>query len=239
MIRVSQQAATRSERRTLRIAHEPGLPSVAPKEGIVEQGVRRVLDIVGSLLLLLLTAPALAAIAIATKLTTPGPVLYRHDRLGRNGRTIPVLKFRTMAANADELLFQVLRDDPAARQEFREFHKLKNDPRVTRVGRFLRAASLDELPQLFNVLRGEMSLVGPRPIVPAEREKYGPEFDLLLTVKPGVTGLWQISGRNDLPYKHRVMLDVAYVLSRSLLGDLVILLRTPLVALRWTSSGAY
>lgn len=209
------------------------------RESSVERAVRRFIDIVGSFSLLVIAAPVIGVIAVVIKLTSPGRLFYSHERIGRYGRTISVYKLRTMVTNADEVLFRILQEDPVARKEFDENHKLKDDPRITRIGRFLRASSLDELPQLLNVLKGEMSLVGPRPIVVSEREKYGSEVELLLTVKPGLTGLWQISGRNDLSYRHRVMLDVAYVLSRSLLGDLVILLRTPMVAIRWSSSGAY
>jgi lipopolysaccharide/colanic/teichoic acid biosynthesis glycosyltransferase len=183
--------------------------------------------------LLLIFAPFLAAIGACIALTDGAPVLYRHRRVGFGGREFYCFKFRTMPVNADALLSEHLKLDRAAAEEWRATHKLRNDPRVTRMGRFLRSTSLDELPQLINVARGEMSFVGPRPIVQAEIAKYGEHFPAYCSVMPGITGLWQVSGRNDTSYEQRVALDVQYVRSRSLLLDCKILVLTlPAVILR-------
>jgi Undecaprenyl-phosphate galactose phosphotransferase WbaP len=158
---------------------------------------KRVLDVTLALLTTVVCAPVLLAIALGIRLSSPGPILYRQQRIGRHGRRFDAYKFRTMLTNSEELLQKSLADSPELRAEWERDHKLKNDPRVSSIGRFLRKASLDELPQLWNVLRGDMSLVGPRPIVDAEIVRYGNSFDLYASVAGGVTGLWQVSGRND------------------------------------------
>jgi Undecaprenyl-phosphate galactose phosphotransferase WbaP len=197
----------------------------------------RVLDIT----LILLAAPyillAFLTLAILVKLDSPGPVFYRQIRIGRFGRKFPVYKFRTMVQNADRVLQDYLDKYPELKVEWLATHKLKQDPRVTRLGALLRAWSLDELPQLWNVIIGDMSLVGPRPIVDAEVEKYGKCFELYIQVRPGLTGLWQVSGRNNTTYERRVELDEYYVRNRSLKLDLQILLKTVLVVLK--KDGAY
>jgi Undecaprenyl-phosphate galactose phosphotransferase WbaP len=166
-----------------------------------------------------------------------GPVVYRHRRIGRGGRVFDCLKFRTMAPDAERRLQALLQADPQAAAEWRETRKLKNDPRVTSIGRFLRAASLDELLQLFNVLRGEMSLVGPRPVTAGEMALYGRDVSYYLETRPGMTGLWQVSGRNEISYDERVRLDVWYVKNWTLWHDVAILARTlPVV---WRRVGAY
>ncbi|MBI3966892.1 MAG: sugar transferase [Chloroflexi bacterium] len=162
------------------------------------------------------------------KLTSPGPALHRHRVLGRDGREFEALKLRTMIADADSFWER----HPDLFREFRRSFKLQNDPRVTPLGRWLRKTSLDELPQLLNVVRGEMSLVGPRMITRAELEKYGQHADLLLSVPPGLTGLWQVSGRQDVDYTRRVELDVEYIQRWSLGLDLQIILRTVPTVLR-------
>lgn len=172
---------------------------------------------------LLLLSPLLLVIAIAVKLDSPGPVFYRRRVLGVGGRQFDALKFRTMAANGDE----VLAAHPQLREEWARTQKVKADPRVTRLGRTLRRFSLDELPQLINVVRGDMSLVGPRMITPGELALYGEHGDMLLTVRPGLSGLWQVSGRADLPMAERVRLDMQYIREWSVWLDLRILLRTP------------
>ena len=185
----------------------------------------------------LLTAPVLLLLALIVRIESPGPALYRQVRVGRHGRHFTCFKLRTMFVDADLRLQQILHDDKQARHEFASTRKLKADPRITRTGRFLRATSLDELPQLWNVLLGDMSLVGPRPLVPDELGKYGDHIDIVLQVRPGVTGIWQVSGRNDLPYDVRVALDSYYATNRTLRGDLAIVLRTiPALLLR---RGAY
>ncbi len=165
---------------------------------------------------LVFMAPLMLLIALLIKLQDGGPVIFGHTRLGLGGRSFKCLKFRSMVIDSDARLQALLQSDPAARIEWERDHKLRNDPRVTPLGDFLRRSSLDELPQLFNVLRGEMSLVGPRPIVQNERARYGHYFDLYCQVRPGITGLWQISGRSDVSYRRRVALDVAYARGRCL-----------------------
>ena len=172
---------------------------------------------------LLVLSPLLLVIAIAVKLDSPGPVFYRRRVLGVGGRQFDALKFRTMATNGDE----VLSAHPELREEWARTQKVKADPRVTRLGRFLRRFSLDELPQLINVLKYDMSLVGPRMITPGELALYGEHGDMLLTVRPGLTGLWQVSGRADLPMAERVRLDMQYIREWTIWLDLRILLRTP------------
>jgi len=170
--------------------------------------------------------PAFAIIPLLVKITSKGPVFYRHRRLGRNGREFRIWKFRSMYVDADERLKTILASDPAAAKEWEASFKLKRDPRVTPLGRFLRKTSLDELPQLFNVFLGEMALIGPRPIVESEVARYGNAYPVFSSVKPGITGLWQVSGRSDTDYVRRVDLDKYYVLNWSPWLDLWILLRT-------------
>ena len=156
-----------------------------------------------------------------------GKPLFRHKRVGRNGKVFDCLKIRTMAIDADKRLADLLERDPAAREEWRKFQKLSNDPRVTRLGNFMRKSNLDELPQFWNVLKGEMSLVGPRPVLPEELDRYGDAREAYLAVRPGITGLWQITpNRNSISYAERVALDVRYVQNMSLAGDLKILSKT-------------
>ena len=181
--------------------------------------------------------PLMVVVALAIHLQDGGPVLFRHRRMGLNGRPFYCLKFRTMAVDAETRLAELLARDPAARQEWAKDHKLRNDPRVTPLGAFLRRSSLDELPQLFNLLRGEMSLVGPRPIVEAEIVRYGWRYRHYCAVKPGITGLWQVSGRNDVSYRSRVALDTLYARKRSLLLDIWILAATVPAVL--TKRGSY
>lgn len=187
---------------------------------------KRALDILGAFAIFLLVAPLLLVVAALIRLETPGPTLFRHRRLGRDGKVFSCLKFRTMYADAEERL----RRDPELRKQFEEAYKLDQDPRITPLGNFLRRTSLDELPQLFNVLVGEMSLIGPRPIVPPEIEKYGEYGDKLLTVTPGLGGLWQASGRSDTTYEERVALDMAYIDHRSLALDAWLLCQTAIAA---------
>ena len=183
---------------------------------------KRALDVLISGLLLLLAIPLLIPISIAIALDSRGPVFFHRRVVGKGGRPFHALKLRTMVENGDA---EVSRDSRLA-EEYGNNHKLRCDPRVTRVGRLLRKASIDELPQLINVLLGQMSLVGPRMISFPELEKFGPWRDKILQVKPGVTGLWQVNGRSDLPYEDRVRLNVYYVDHRSLLLDLKILAKT-------------
>ncbi|HEY8572381.1 sugar transferase [Phenylobacterium sp.] len=182
---------------------------------------------------LIVLAPVMLWVALAIYLQDGGPIVFAHRRLGKDGRYFHCLKFRSMAVDAEQRLADLLASDPTARAEWEKDHKLRNDPRVTKLGAFLRKTSLDELPQLFNVLKGEMSLVGPRPIVEAEIAKYGRRFKHYCAVKPGITGLWQVSGRNDTTYRARVAMDCIYAKRRNLFMDAGIVAATvPAVLLR-------
>lgn len=188
--------------------------------------VKRVMDVS----LIVLAAPvlllALGTVALLVMLSSPGPIFYSHRRIRRNGAFFSMWKFRTMCVNSAEVLERYLAQHPEAKAEWSKTHKLRRDPRITPIGSFLRRYSLDELPQFWNVLAGHMSLVGPRPIVAAEVEKYSDSFECYCRVKPGLTGLWQVSGRSELSYEERVALDCDYVNRWSLRRDLSILLKT-------------
>ena len=199
---------------------------------LAERIAKTLLDFIIALSMGLVLAPLLMWIAIVVRLDG-GPALFRHERVGYRGRTFFCIKFRTMATSVDAVPEELLVHDPKARQEWAETCKLRNDPRVTPIGRFLRATSLDELPQLLNVLRGEMSLVGPRPIVVSELSRYGADATYYLATMPGVTGLWQVSGRSEKSYDQRVQLDAANVRTWTFWNDIATLFRTvPAVLLR-------
>lgn len=214
-----------------------GAPQVvlAPPHRDWAEGVRpaakRAMDVALACSMLLVLAPLFLALLLLVR-ADGGPGLFGHMRVGRGGRLFPCLKFRSMVVDSQARLEALLASDPAARAEWEETRKLRHDPRVTRVGEFLRKTSLDELPQLLNVLRGEMSLVGPRPVQQAELDRfYGAAAAHYISVNPGITGLWQVSGRSSTSYATRVALDVAYVTRPSLWQDLKILLRTPVAVL--------
>ncbi len=214
-----------------------GMPAQEGLAARLRPAAKRAMDIAGAGLLLLLALPAFLAIAALVRMDG-GPAFYAHPRVGRGGRSFGCLKFRSMVIDADRRLAALLERNPAARREWETTRKLRDDPRVTWVGRFLRATSLDELPQLINVLKGEMSLVGPRPVQAAELAAYyGAATQHYLAVRPGLTGPWQVSGRSDTSYAQRVALDVGYVTQPSLLRDIRILLRTPVAVL--ARRGAY
>jgi lipopolysaccharide/colanic/teichoic acid biosynthesis glycosyltransferase len=177
--------------------------------------VVRALDITIAFVALLFVLPLMGIIALAIFLQDGGSVFFSHRRVGRGGKPFYCYKFRSMAVDAETRLAELLKRDPIAREQWARDHKLRDDPRVTPLGAFLRRSSLDELPQLFNVLQGTMSLVGPRPIVDAEIVRYGKRFHHYCSVKPGITGLWQVSGRNDVSYRTRVALDCLYAKSQS------------------------
>lgn len=198
--------------------------------------IKRLMDVVLAGLAVVILSPLLLVIAVLVKITSRGPVLFGHRRMGEGGKRIRVYKFRSMVADAEERLQLMLAEDPSLRAEYEATYKLRNDPRITPLGHWLRCTSLDELPQLFNVLRGDLSLVGPRPIVESEIAKYGPAAATILRVSPGVTGLWQISGRSDLDYAERVRLDMDYVTHWSLWLDLRILIATLPAVLRRTGA---
>jgi len=192
---------------------------------------KRALDIVGASIGLVLLSPFFLIVALMVR-ADGGPAFFAHQRVGRGGKLFGCLKFRSMVIDSQARLETLLASDPTARAEWEATRKLKNDPRITPIGRFLRSTSLDELPQLINVLRGEMSLVGPRPVQEAEIDRYyGASAAHYMAVRPGITGLWQVSGRSETSYESRVALDVSYVSRPSLLADISILLRTPVAVL--------
>ncbi|MXX09669.1 MAG: sugar transferase [Synechococcus sp. SB0673_bin_10] len=203
------------------------------------QRLKRLMDITVATLALVVGAPLFLMVALAVRRSSPGGLFYVQRRLGRGHKPFGCIKFRTMVQGADRQLRRTLKTSAQLQEDFRRGFKLKNDPRITPVGHMLRRTSLDELPQFLNILRGEMSLVGPRPIVRAEVERYGEAIDQVLSVRPGLTGLWQVSGRNNLTYAQRVALDLHYVSRRSFLLDLVILWRTVGVVLSPKDNGAY
>ncbi len=209
----------------------------------VRQGRRRetsfakvVFDKLFAAFALFTLAPVMLAIALANRIGDPGPVFYKQKRIGQNGRMFDCIKFRSMRIDSAEVLADLLERDPEARAEWERDQKLTNDPRIHPVGRFLRKTSLDELPQFWNVLKGDMSIVGPRPIIQDEARRYGPFFADYCAVRPGITGAWQVGGRNQTSYDHRVALDVDYVRNATLLEDLRIVFKTFAVVL--TQKGA-
>jgi Undecaprenyl-phosphate galactose phosphotransferase WbaP len=199
--------------------------------------LKRIVDVLVSLVALLMSLPALVVIAVGIKLTSHGPLFFGHKRIGYGGDWFKAWKFRTMHPNGDTVLKDYLQKHPEAREEWERDHKLKDDPRVTSIGKILRRLSLDELPQIWNVLKGEMSLVGPRPIVADEVSKYGNVFRKYSAVKPGITGMWQVSGRSEISYDERVRLDEYYVANWSPWLDIFILCKTVIILLR--RRGAY
>ena len=224
------------------ISKEPSsLPAVEIIRNQSRSGrtLKRIGDIVFSLIVLTLGSPIFILISILVKLSSPGSVFYIQKRVGRNYREFGCIKFRTMYKDADDLLPNLLEKYPLMRKEFEKDFKLRQDPRITKLGRFLRRSSLDELPQFFNVLKGEMSVVGPRPIVSNEIIKYSLFMEEVISVRPGLTGLWQVSGRNNLSYKKRVELDLFYARNRNFLLDLEIIILTLGVLLFPMDRGAF
>jgi lipopolysaccharide/colanic/teichoic acid biosynthesis glycosyltransferase len=218
---------------------------VAPRAGLVvphdpgahDELAIRLLDVTIALCVIIFALPLLVMIALSVISQDRGPAVFAHERIGLDGRMFRCFKFRSMVLDAEERLNELLERDPQARAEWARDHKLRRDPRITRVGDFLRKSSLDELPQLFNVLRGEMSIVGPRPIVAAEVVRYGRHFARYCAVKPGITGLWQVSGRNDVSYRRRVAMDCIYARRKSLAWDIKLLFLTVPAVL--FASGSY
>lgn len=204
--------------------------------GFFSESLKWLMDISGALAALVLFSPVFLYLIYKVR-QDGGPAFYGQKRVGKNGRPFYCLKFRSMVPNAAEHLKGILEKDPALKKEWEENFKLKNDPRITKIGHFLRKTSLDELPQIFNVLKGEMSLVGPRPIVEEEIKFYKESINDYYAVKPGITGLWQVSGRSDVTYDQRVALDSEYVINRSIWKDLVIILKT--VGVIFRREGAY
>ena len=193
---------------------------------VSQRAIKRAVDIVGALTFFVFLGPLYLLVATAVLIGMGGPAHYWQTRLGQGGRPFRCYKFRSMVNGSDEVLERHLKNDAAARIRWQEFQKLDNDPRITRVGRVIRRLSLDELPQFFNVLKGDMSLVGPRPCMVRQRSLYGPDWTYYCHMRPGITGLWQVSGRNRLTYADRVALDARYVTEWSLQLDAKILART-------------
>jgi exopolysaccharide production protein ExoY len=224
-------------RNAARLANSPFFRSDFEVQPPLGGAFKRGFDIVSALAGLLLLSPLFLMLAMLVKFSDGGRVFYGHPRVGRNGNHFRCLKFRTMVQNGDDVLAQHFARNPQDREEWNATRKLQNDPRVTRVGMVLRKLSLDELPQILNILRGDMSLVGPRPVVEDELELYGPAADYYLMSRPGLTGLWQVSGRNDVSYGTRVAFDRHYVENWSFVFDLKILIRT--VPAVFSSRGSY
>ncbi len=197
----------------------------------------RIFDVVVAAVLLVVFLPVMVIIATAVFVANPGPVFFSQQRVGRDGGRFWCYKFRTMATDAEARLDALIARDPEARAEWNSDHKLREDPRIVGIGKFLRKSSLDELPQLWNVIKGDMSLVGPRPIVEAEMARYGKYFVHYCAVRPGITGLWQVNGRNDVSYRRRVACDVIYARSCRVTDNIRILLLT--VPRVLTSRGTY
>ncbi|MGV6800873.1 MAG: sugar transferase [bacterium] len=189
-------------------------------------GAKRAIDLLIAVSVFIFVLPLLAALALLIKSQDDGPVLFKQTRCGLNGKKFTVFKFRTMTMNAEQKLEDLLATDAAAAAEWAQTQKLKNDPRITPLGRFLRKSSLDELPQLFNILRGDMSVIGPRPVTFGEIPRYGHRLAYYLSARPGITGLWQVNGRNRLSYEQRMDYDVDYVKNWSFATDIYILLKT-------------
>ncbi|MEG4027213.1 MULTISPECIES: sugar transferase [unclassified Microcoleus] len=200
---------------------------------------KRLFDILFSLSVLILFAPVYLLLAFLIALSSPGPIFYVQERVGKNRKRFYCLKFRTMVENADDILLEIMENSPHLRQEFEDNFKLKQDPRITWIGRFLRMTSLDEFPQFWNVLKGDMSVVGPRPLVEEELPRYGSHINKILTIRPGITGLWQVSGRNDIPYPRRVQIDLYYANDKNLWMDMWIVFKTIGVVIFPKNNGAY
>ena len=194
---------------------------------------KRVLDIVVSVIALLLAFPIFLVIALVIKLEDHGPVFYKHKRVGKNGKTIYLYKFRSMVVNAESKMKEFTKEQ---QEEFQKFYKLTDDPRITKIGKNLRKTSLDELPQLLNILKGDMSIIGPRPVVEKELNKFGNGQELLLSVKPGLTGLWACSGRSDTTYEERVKKELYYAENYSMKLDLLCFFKTCLSVVKGTGA---
>ncbi len=201
--------------------------------------LKSIFDVFFGILILILSIPLFVVIALLIKFSSRGPILFFQKRIGKNSKPFKCIKFRTMHPEAEDILKNLLNNNNLLRKEFQETHKIKNDPRITEIGKFLRKTSLDELPQLINVIKGEMSFVGPRPVVKGEIMKYGKKFRKVISVNPGITGLWQVSGRNKLSYEKRIDLDLNYIKNYSFIMDLRILIRTFGVILFPLDRGAY
>lgn len=200
---------------------------IAIEEGLVYKVIKRIADIIGAIIGIIITIPLSLIVFIGNIVTKDnGNIFYTQNRIGKNGKNFKMYKFRSMVIGADEILQEYLDSNLDAKEEYRINKKLKDDPRVTKVGKFIRKTSIDEFPQFINVLKGEMSLVGPRPYLPKEIEDMGEYYQYVIKLRPGLTGLWQISGRNDVSFQQRLELDKEYLEKRSIFMDLKILIKT-------------
>jgi len=217
-----------------------GMVGIEKKHELAKSWARtqkRVIDLFGSIISLLILSPFLAIVAVLIKLDSSGPVFYRQTRVGKDGKYFQMLKYRTMYQDADQELDEYLKKNQERQQEWENYQKLKQDPRITRVGYFLRLYSIDELPQLWNVLKVEMSLVGPRPFMPQQRELHANTYHRYIRIRPGLTGMWQVYGRSELQYDFRIQMDEYYFRNWSIWLDIYIMIRTPWVVIR--KIGAY
>jgi lipopolysaccharide/colanic/teichoic acid biosynthesis glycosyltransferase len=241
--RSPRQTASASSRTFLKRGQLKRIPKPKPRglpfAGINGEFAKRLFDIAFSLFVLIMFSPVYLLLALLIAAGSEGPIFYVQERVGKNYKTFNCIKFRTMVSNADDILMQIMETSPQMRDEFESSFKLKHDPRITPIGHFLRITSLDEFPQFWNVLKGDMSVVGPRPLVEEELPKYGCHIEQILTIKPGITGLWQVSGRNDIPYPRRVQIDLHYVKFRTFWLDLWIVLKTIGVVIIPKNNGAY
>jgi len=201
--------------------------------------IKSFFDLIFAYLFLIFSFPFFIIIILLIKLSSRGPIFFLQERIGKNNKAFQCIKFRTMHPEAEDILQNILMRNNVLKKEFEATRKLKNDPRITKIGNLLRKTSLDELPQFINVIRGEMSIVGPRPIVFEEKIKYGPYFKKVFSVKPGITGIWQVSGRNNLSYKRRIELDIYYIKNLNFIMDIRIIIRTIGVILFPGDTGAY
>ena len=213
--------------------------SIKNKKINIYKSFKNLFDFLFSIFFLISSLPFFLLISLLIKLSSRGPIFFLQERIGKNNIPFKCIKFRTMHPEAKDILENLLMKDEKLKMEFEQTHKIKNDPRITTIGKLLRKTSLDELPQFINVLKNEMSIVGPRPIVNKEKNKYGKNLKKVLSVKPGITGLWQVSGRNNLTYKTRIKLDINYVDNHNFLMDIRILIRTIGVILFPLDRGAY
>lgn len=219
--------------------NSPALALPQPLEFPIKHNpAKRIFDIFFSILVLVLTAPLMAFIALTVRFSSKGQIVYAHERIGRGGKPFRCFKFRTMYPDADVRLKEILENCPNLKQEWDQTHKLKDDPRVTVIGKFLRKTSLDEFPQFWNVFKGDLSVVGPRPMVSYEMKKHlGPKAAKILSIRPGLTGLWQVSGRSDTSYASRIKMDEQYVDSHTMIMDMKIIVKT--IPSMFLSKGAY
>jgi len=217
-----------------------GVMAISTSQGLMNPAnrfLKRIMDIIGGVLGLVILGPLTLYVWLRVKLEDNGPTFFKQKRIGKNGEDIYILKYRSMVENAEELLFKMMEEDPKIKEEYLTNKKLKNDPRITKVGEFLRKTSLDEFPQFINVLKGEMSIVGPRPYLHREIPDMKESYNSIIKVKPGITGMWQVSGRSDTEFEERLKLDEYYVRNWSLWLDIVIILKT--IKAVFAKRGAY